>query len=36
MQIAGLVLLAIGLIFACLGYWFYRKVQNMKTWPSVD
>jgi hypothetical protein len=36
MQIAALVLLAIGLIFGCLGYWLYRKVQNMKTWPSVD
>lgn len=36
MQIAGLVLLALGLIFACLGYWLYRKVKGMKTWPFVE
>ncbi|MFB3828431.1 MAG: DUF3592 domain-containing protein [Bryobacteraceae bacterium] len=36
MLIAGLALLAFSLVFVAAGIWFYRKVQQVKTWPSVS
>ncbi len=36
MLIAGLVLFALGVVFAAVGFWFRRKLQRVKTWPSAD